>query len=410
MGCSQFKCTQRLLTGELCPSAFPRAYNLKRHVETQHGIRATTFVECSPNGKHKRSLYQGDVATLSPQLPTPDDRPLRRASTPQYRSFNSASTNPGLQSGSSAGSPALMSAPSNRISRSENLLTASNVSTSSYASSGSFYTSEGASPDKRLRLASILNDGGSSPAVMATPGPSPAVMATADPLPAVMATPDPLPAVMVTPGPTIQPRSAAIHTCGRTLRAATRDPVPIYDVKTSKRFQSQQRGLDWLTGKAKTVFDERYETLLSSWGVKPGYQDTCIHVPDEWRLADPREIHARLGQQALPTSESSRAFYSYSDHTTTLARAKAWFSQWPRTGVQLDNFLDCGPFQAMDASHLCHHDHCIIHVIYEAAHTNIDRCECQRTAKRLRQEGKDVPEHCDKHEPPCLMQVRTYEA
>ena len=50
----------------------------------------------------------------------------------------------------------------------------------------------------------------------------------------------------------------------------------------------------------------------------------------------------------------------------------------------------------MDGSHLCHHEHCIVHLTYESADTNLDRWNCCLEARFLRQEGRKVPEHCGK--------------
>ncbi|MDI1490065.1 MAG: hypothetical protein OHK93_001264 [Ramalina farinacea] len=191
---------------------------------------------------------------------------------------------------------------------------------------------------------------------------------------------------------------------GRPGAAAYKPLMPIYDVKTSRKEMLQQRGLDWLTLEAKEKFDQKYETLLSRWGVKVGHQGTCILCPEEWRLTDPLELQERLQSKNLPSPGDPRAWHSYSDHATSLPRALAWFSQWPRTGIQLDNFIGCGPFKPMDASHLCHHEHCIVHLVYEPSPINHSRNACKERARFLRAESRDVPEHCDQHDPPCLMQ------
>lgn len=98
--------------------------------------------------------------------------------------------------------------------------------------------------------------------------------------------------------------------------------------------------------------------------------------------------------------------FRYSDHTTAAARAAAWFGQWPRSGVELDNFLECGPFQRMDGSHLCHNRLCILpsHIAYEPAVVNESRAECSERARFLRVHGRAVPPTCGRHDPPCLMQ------
>jgi hypothetical protein len=89
------------------------------------------------------------------------------------------------------------------------------------------------------------------------------------------------------------------------------------------------------------------------------------------------------------------------------SRAAAWFGKWPRRGVEVDNFVDSNTYQSFDGSHLCHQDNCIIHLYYEAAWINLSRIDCKQCAKSLRSQGKPIPEKCEKHEPGCLMQVRT---
>lgn len=99
--------------------------------------------------------------------------------------------------------------------------------------------------------------------------------------------------------------------------------------------------------------------------------------------------------------------YHYAHHATTFARALVWFTQgiWPRSSLHLDNFMGYGPYQLMNASHTCHHDWCILHVTYEPVYINIDRKVCCESSRRMRREGREIPKHCDKHSPPCLLQV-----
>ena len=106
----------------------------------------------------------------------------------------------------------------------------------------------------------------------------------------------------------------------------------------------------------------------------------------------------------FPPCDADRLTFDYDDHSTTLARAAAWYSQWPQTGVALDNFIGSGAFQQMDASHTCHQSCCIRHITYESHFMNEDRKRCHMLAKQLRRAGMEVPIHCDQHNPPCLMQ------
>ena len=192
---------------------------------------------------------------------------------------------------------------------------------------------------------------------------------------------------------------------GRTIDARLKAAVLTYPVKRSKKTPGQQRGIDWLTTSGKAHFESTLETLLAQWGVKPRHHGTCVLLPEDWKAMDPIDLMTVFRDHKPPSSGSSRAWYAYSDHATTLTRARAWYRRWPRTGVQLDNFLGCGPFKPMDGSHLCHQEHCIIHVVYESAAINLDRWNCCLRARFLRQDGRDVPTHCTEHRPPCLMQV-----
>ena len=62
----------------------------------------------------------------------------------------------------------------------------------------------------------------------------------------------------------------------------------------------------------------------------------------------------------------------------------------------------------MDASYTCYYNSCIVHIVFDPANINHDRKECCETAIRLRREGKPIPEHCEKYNPPCLLQVSNW--
>lgn len=149
-----------------------------------------------------------------------------------------------------------------------------------------------------------------------------------------------------------------------------------------------------------------YHALLALWGVSLQHKGTYVLAPEEWRSAAPLNLAAMVDPHNHPPMGAPRACYSYGDHATTLARALAWYAVWPRTGADLDVFLECGPFKPMDASYLCHHEHCIVHLTYEPANFNQARKECRRRAVFLRRERKPVPKCCTEHNPPCMMQVR----
>ena len=191
---------------------------------------------------------------------------------------------------------------------------------------------------------------------------------------------------------------------GRTIDADRKADVPTYRVKRSKKTPGQQRGLDWLSAAGKDHFDNTLEVLLAQWGVKAGHRGTCVLLPEDWKALEPVDLMAIFQNHELP-SGSGRAWYSYSDHATSLGRAAAWFGSWPHKAADLDQFLNCGPYKPKDGSHLCHHEHCIVHLVYESAAKNQERWNCREEARFLRRDDIEVPEHCTKHSPPCLMQV-----
>jgi len=186
-------------------------------------------------------------------------------------------------------------------------------------------------------------------------------------------------------------------------------PVPTYEVKLSKKHNyQQQRGLDWLRRSTKDAFDIAHANLLTRWGgVKVSHEGTCVLCPGDWQFLKPSSLRHFEDVSALPSRHSDRLMFQYGDHTTTFLRALAWFGDqtWPRNGIELDNFLSCGPYKPMDASHLCHHDHCLVHVVYESTDINQTRKSCHQQARDLRASGLDIPGVCDKHSPPCLLQV-----
>ena len=212
----------------------------------------------------------------------------------------------------------------------------------------------------------------------------------------------------VTVAATERKRKLSYGNASRPLQALTSDLLPSYPAKRSKKVREQQRGIDWLKREAMLKFGDFYRELLARWGVAVGHTGTCVLVPEAYKALEPVEVMQTItqGEEKYAPPGGPRAFFSMYDHGTTVVRALAWFSEWPRTGVQLDNFIGCGNFTPMDASHTCHHDHCIVHITYETADKNTKREDCRREARALRQENAaDVPEHCSRHQPPCLMQV-----
>lgn len=206
-------------------------------------------------------------------------------------------------------------------------------------------------------------------------------------------------------------------------------PVFNYKIRQSKT-SNQQKGIHWLTEDAYKVFKNNLEHRLNSWGLSADGRGTCILVPAEWANVRPQEIMDDFRMDSWPNDEAhtkrlaSRPdpllingtdcaqWLHIADHTATWARACGWFSAWPdhpRRGIDLDQFV-AGPrgvFPEMHGSHLCHHGLCIQpgHIVYEDRITNLSRNSCHTAAKTMRGYHNSVPEHCSKHDPPCLLQV-----
>ncbi|KAB5559742.1 hypothetical protein GE09DRAFT_1220405 [Coniochaeta sp. 2T2.1] len=187
--------------------------------------------------------------------------------------------------------------------------------------------------------------------------------------------------------------------------AAAMPSMPRYGVRSSAQQPGQPKALAWLSQAAKDTFTAFQTRALAKWGVTPDHDGTCVMDPADWANLDPIELMETLTHRTSPTAHSQNRTFKYDDHSTNVPRANAWFGSWPHSGVELDNFLGDGPFKAMQGSHLCHHDNCIVpaHVVYEAADVNADRKDCHKLALRLRSSGREVPARCETHHPPCLL-------
>ena len=203
-------------------------------------------------------------------------------------------------------------------------------------------------------------------------------------------------------------RKLSQDTTSRSLSALNSDALVSDPVKKLKRVPNQQRGIDWLKEAARTEFMDFHRSLLAQWGVGPGYTGTCVLVPEAYRDLKPLDIMAKVLRDgdSLATPGTPHVKFSMYDYETTVVRALAWYSEWPRYGCDLDNLTGSGEFAYEIASHTCHHDHCLVHTTYEPGGVILSRQRCCTDAHRLRQQNAaDVPEHCSRHQPPCLMQV-----
>ncbi len=403
-------------TGAPCNASFSRPYTLKRHDLNHHAYRSTTFVNCNPGVQHRRTIHPLPIPT-APRTPpasilaSTESAHLISIASPLYPcSAISASTintpSPPPSTNLSLAFDFLQGATTSAIE--------SPIALQSQAFQGrrildgvhDLLNSSDSPPSPAYYLSLDSADQANSRAT--TPGQVCIIQQARQAQEDLVETRER--SIESEPGSEdsncrVTKRKWSTIENGRCIEAIRNPPVPRYLVKRSKKFRSQQRGLDWLTGAAQRKFDETYKTLLALWGVKPTHKGTCVLCPEDWKFLDPIDLMALFTTDNCPSLKAARAWYSYSDHATTLARSKAWFSQWPRSGVELDNLLGSGPYKPMDASHLCHQGHCIIHVVYEGADTNQDRESCRKEARFLRQDGRPVPESCAVHNPPCMMQV-----
>lgn len=140
----------------------------------------------------------------------------------------------------------------------------------------------------------------------------------------------------------------------RLGRGIYRQPMPSYIVKRSRPAPLQQCALSWLSQKTKARVDRTISRLMRSWGAPPDYTASCILVPAKWKSRNPAQVLNELNMQDFAAINSTRLELKADDHQTSFARAAAWFSDWgPKRGVDLDNFLEAGPFQRMVSSAPC---------------------------------------------------------
>lgn len=201
--------------------------------------------------------------------------------------------------------------------------------------------------------------------------------------------------------------------------------------------EPQAVGITWLTAAAREDFMEKLERMLSGWGVTPEHDGACILIPLGYDTQGARKIAAEFqledwaqgfrerksGKPKPPRGSetplkfySERLQYSYADHETSFARAVAYFRdpRWPPTSARWDRLMNNGlaassgksDSQEWHASHLCHQGRCVLpgHIVFEPAAVNQDRKKCVEHILRERQLGQEIPEKCQFHNPPCLLQ------
>ena len=416
----EFQCREiDTATGKLCGKIFNRRNNLKRHVRDIHQSRRLKFIHYNANGMSTRDTHGTNPGSSSTEEIV---QPLDRVTWDLQGFWSSSVPNaPTFPPHPTSITPL----PASSVSNLSEPVHESRHSTSSTSGPATRNITESYDiPTYATALNSSL--GASPPAPSLTPvevmtqGPAHPMSHTAT---QSITNTDAM-RVMISPRLTINGTGEGVrqrqsNSSGRKRRRSVSsdhliarfyDPIPAYPVKLSKTKGRQQEGIDWLQESAKTKFDETYSALLARWGVKPAHKGTCVLLSRDTKTLEPMELiqfleEGKFNLQESNMNGSGRLNYQYSDHRTNFGRALAWFSEWPRRAIDLCNFIGCGPYSPMEASHLCHHDYCIVHVIYEEACINQDRNACRKAARVLRQNREEVPEHCTRHFPPCLMQV-----
>ena len=340
------KCNQtNAITGRRCPSEFRRPWNLRRHCAMVHQLQVTTFQNWQPNTTQWD--FHHHATSLSP--PASLNVPRATLSTPEIPVNTLSFTEIGP--GSTPSLPDLTTLPNNMTpsapSQSQAIPNTPSTTVNTDDPSRDLQQSSGDEPGSQV--------GGKK-------------------------------------------RKRSIESFDWIAFARTAPPIPKYELTISTHVPGQPKGVDWLTLHAKSLFDQAYRTRLAEWGASLSHNSTCILIPEERKGLDPISLVAIFDLENCPTAASTRLRYRHADRVTSFARAS-------RSGLQWDNFFGSGPFQPMDASHTCHHNNCIIHLVFEAPPINHDRKECHDLAIKLRSEKKEIPHHCEKPDPPCLMQV-----
>ena len=182
--------------------------------------------------------------------------------------------------------------------------------------------------------------------------------------------------------------------------------LSIYEMKQFVKML-QQRDFSWFSTLAKENHDQKREHKLIQWKMTSEHKSICVFCSDDWKHFDFLNLMTLCFKDNYSFQTATRAWYSYLNHETSFARATAWFDvKWSRSNVKFDNFMNYESYKSMNVFHLCHQNHCLIHVIYESVHINQDRKRCHRLTQFFRQQKKEISEHCTKHEFFCKMQIR----
>ena len=187
------------------------------------------------------------------------------------------------------------------------------------------------------------------------------------------------------------------------------DELFMYEIKSFKQDLVELKTLQWLILTIQKKFYRIYETFLTRWKITTRYKKTCFFVSQAWKFSNSLNLMILFSCDDRFKSNSFRAWYSNVNHETLIVRVLIWYVKKSRTNFDLDVFLKCELYKSMNASYLCHYEHCITHVCFEFSHINQNRQNCVRRAQFLRNEKKFISKHCEMHEFSCMMHVNVFD-
>ena len=160
----------------------------------------------------------------------------------------------------------------------------------------------------------------------------------------------------------------------------------VYKIVLSKN--DQQRVFDWFRYSTKQTFDKKYVKLFVQWKkFFFQHENNCVF--------------------SFSIRQSNFLIFRAIDHNIFFVRILIWFHDkiWFKKNVKLNNFFDCDLYQFMKIFHLCHHNRCLIHVIYEFTNNMKNRKICFQSTKYLRCQILNIFDRCNQHDSFCLLQI-----
>ena len=161
-----------------------------------------------------------------------------------------------------------------------------------------------------------------------------------------------------------------------------------YDIKMLSKISSQFKKIKWFFVAAKKIFDNHHNHRFVEWNVKFIHKNICVLMFKNWKNFDSMKLLNLFDFDNCSTTQTTRLRYQYENHCIFYAKIVTWFFQFSKLNFELNNFMNNRYYQFMNVFHICHHNICINHEIYESIHINHVRKTCCETTKKLRREKK----------------------